>query len=392
MLNECYDNKRLIIQNHLKAIFELRGTTKQSPVLWRQIVDGTLKHVRALRALGYPTDAWDDMLIHLMLTLKEWQTSLTDATIPSFKQMTEFLLRKCQTLETVSKKAVTSIPADADSKVIKAKNTALFLANVKEKCAICNDEHFIFYCQKFLGLSTDQRFQQVISIIQIRPNNKANQVSVSEIEKLTSQANNIAGLKIGSNYNASQTTIDCMVIDHITKKLSINWIDSKAINVPKNINLAEFNFHISTFWQLTCVGQVKLWHIKDCSNSQAYTREERSCEEYFRQTTQRNEQGRFIVRLSTKEKELERLGKSKSTATKRFYSLERKFRQQQRLKQEYVEFMKEYLTLGHMQKIKDDQEVSNHTYYLLHHAVIKQSPPSCAWYSTLPARQAAGFC
>ncbi|XP_018368747.1 PREDICTED: uncharacterized protein LOC108764844 [Trachymyrmex cornetzi] len=486
-----------------KAIFELPGTSRENPVSLRQIIDATKID---------------------MITLKEWQTSLPDAkSISSFKQMTEFLLRKCQALETVSKKAVTSAPANTDSKVIKAKNTSSFLANVKEKCPICKDEHFIFHCQKFLGLSTEQRFQQVkshklctvyaLAIIKSESANSATEfvsseseagkegqaqdtvvatsariddvsnatqvllstamvkvydrtgkshncralldngsqshfitkdlarrldlktkqinVTVSGIGRVASQANDIARLKIGSNYNAFQTTIDCMVINRITNRLPSNRIDSKTIDIPKNINLADPNFHIPAdidlligaeiFWQLTRVGQIKrinnqvilqktqlgwlvagkistatkilgtlhchlsinndeldkkltqFWHIEDCSISQAYTREERSCEEYFRQTTRRNEQGRFIVRLPTKEKELEKLGESKSIATRRFYSLERKFRQQPKLKQEYVEFMKEYLMLGHMQRIKDDQEVSDHTYYLPHHAIIKQA-------------------
>ena len=59
--------------------------------------------------------------------------SLIDSTSwCSVLSMTEFLLRKCQALEAVGKKAV--IPANTNSKSIKAKNTESLLANVKEKC------------------------------------------------------------------------------------------------------------------------------------------------------------------------------------------------------------------------------------------------------------------
>lgn len=100
----------------------------------------------------------------------------------------------------------------------------------------------------------------------------------------------------------------------------------------------------------------QFWQIEDCSNRQTYTKEESLCEEYFCQTTRRDAQGHFIVKLSAKENELERLGETKSIAISRFYSLERKFRQQSGLKREYVKFVKEYSTLGHMRKITDGQE------------------------------------
>lgn len=55
-LRERYDNKRLIIQNHIKAMFDLPTVKKENGTAIRQILDGVLKHTRALRALDRPTE------------------------------------------------------------------------------------------------------------------------------------------------------------------------------------------------------------------------------------------------------------------------------------------------------------------------------------------------
>lgn len=61
-----YDNKRLIMQKHIKAIFDLPPIPKENHTTLRHVVDVTLKHTRALKTIGRPTDSWDDLLIHLV--------------------------------------------------------------------------------------------------------------------------------------------------------------------------------------------------------------------------------------------------------------------------------------------------------------------------------------
>jgi len=97
LLNERFDNKRRIVQTHIKAMFEVAPVHKENAVILRGLLDNTLKHFRALKALQRPVENWDDIMIHLILTkldsitIKEWETSRTDVTIPTFKQLTDFL-------------------------------------------------------------------------------------------------------------------------------------------------------------------------------------------------------------------------------------------------------------------------------------------------------------
>ncbi|XP_058827110.1 uncharacterized protein LOC131694791 [Topomyia yanbarensis] len=95
--------------------------------------------------------------------------------------------------------------------------------------------------------------------------------------------------------------------------------------------------------------------------------------EHFRSTLSRDKSGRFIVRLPF-DNSKPALGDSLSTATKRLISIERRFQLQSEYQQEYTAFLHEYLELGHMEEVPDDQvnKDSSECYYLPHHAMIKE--------------------
>lgn len=56
LLRERYDNKRVIVQTHIKAILELPTMTRKNAGELRQIADGVSRHVRALTALQTHAD------------------------------------------------------------------------------------------------------------------------------------------------------------------------------------------------------------------------------------------------------------------------------------------------------------------------------------------------
>jgi len=80
ILRERYDNKRVIVQTHVKTIMDLPTMTKENAIDLRRISDGIQKHLHALQALKRPTTHWDDLLVLILtskldsLTLREWET------------------------------------------------------------------------------------------------------------------------------------------------------------------------------------------------------------------------------------------------------------------------------------------------------------------------------
>lgn len=101
MLKERYDDKRLIVQRHVKALFELQPVSKENYTGLHYLVDGVLKHMKALKAIGRPTESWDDLIIYLVAgkldytTNKEWENTITDAEIPNVQRLIKFLEHRC---------------------------------------------------------------------------------------------------------------------------------------------------------------------------------------------------------------------------------------------------------------------------------------------------------
>lgn len=100
------------------------------------------------------------------------------------------------------------------------------------------------------------------------------------------------------------------------------------------------------------------------------------CLEHFRDTYQRDQQGRYFVRHPFNDRKNE-LGDSREMATKRFLSLERRLDRQPDIKLQYASFMREYESLGHMRAIAvDENEEPGSAYYIPHHCVVKPSSTS----------------
>ena len=100
----------------------------------------------------------------------------------------------------------------------------------------------------------------------------------------------------------------------------------------------------------------------------------------FSNTTYRDQSGRYVLRLPWKNpdrlKEF-KIGDSFAQALSALKRLETNFSKDNRLKVEYTRFMKEYLKLGHMTLIENEDPSNNSDYFFLpHHGVWKASSTS----------------
>ncbi|KAF0684220.1 DUF1758 domain-containing protein, partial [Aphis craccivora] len=133
---------------------------------------------------------------------------------------------------------------------------------------------------------------------------------------------------------------------------------------------------------LLSVGEVleDSWRKQGWSETEDYGRmsksnqkclEEQQALAHFQATTTRSVEGRFILRLPFKPGAAD-LGDTMTMARCRFLSVERKLQRDDNLREAYVQFMNEYLEMGHMEKI-DELESPSQVCYLPHHPVIKTS-------------------
>lgn len=116
----------------------------------------------------------------------------------------------------------------------------------------------------------------------------------------------------------------------------------------------------------------KFWKTEEPPNVFAINPLDIECERLFSTTTTRDGDGKYITRLPLLP-DHKRLGDSKQIAMKRFLLLERRFNRDSEFKNKYVEFVNEYIKLGHMRLSELQTDLSSEHYFLCHHGVFKKS-------------------
>ncbi|XP_015119530.1 uncharacterized protein LOC107042842 [Diachasma alloeum] len=201
-------------------------------------------------------------------------------------------------------------------------------------------------------------------------------------------------------------------------------MDRKSLEIPKNLPLADLDFHkpapiqgllgSSTSISILSIGQIQLsnaadvhlqktlfgwivcgsmsdesdhhqgkchftdiidefkkfWEIEDIGLIESRQSEaEAACQAHFTQHVSRKPEGRYVVALPFNEKK-DQLGTSYLQAKRRLLSLERKFKWNPKLAEDYTKVINEYMDLGHMKRIEAEVEDG---FYLPHHAVFKET-------------------
>ncbi|XP_055527316.1 uncharacterized protein LOC129719929 [Wyeomyia smithii] len=116
----------------------------------------------------------------------------------------------------------------------------------------------------------------------------------------------------------------------------------------------------------------RFWTIEERNPSSCHSVEEAACEAHFKEIISRNEQERYIVRLPVKPDVLARLGDNRRATFRMFRAMETRMAQNLHLREQYVDFMTEYATLGYMKKVDDYETPPNPCYHLPHQAVIRE--------------------
>ncbi|XP_062713961.1 uncharacterized protein LOC134290779 [Aedes albopictus] len=117
----------------------------------------------------------------------------------------------------------------------------------------------------------------------------------------------------------------------------------------------------------------RFWKTEELVLNDGYSVEERHCETVYQSSVERNDEGRYIVRMPRQPDFDVKLGASKANALRRFQLLEKRLERDAKLKEDYHAFMQEYLDLGHMRLVGTHEKEPAVAYYLPHHPVFKDS-------------------
>lgn len=93
-------------------------------------------------------------------------------------------------------------------------------------------------------------------------------------------------------------------------------------------------------------------------------------EQQFLENTVRDSEGKFVVKLLTKPKDLSKLVNNQDIVVKRFSSLEKWLERKPDIKFEYMKFIREYLVLEHMHEVDSSVIDDNALQYCLPHGCL----------------------
>ncbi|XP_067205356.1 uncharacterized protein [Linepithema humile] len=407
MLKERYDDDSLIIQKHVKALFEQPALLKENHLELRQLLDN------------------DDLLIHLVtskldhITNKEWETTIKKGEIPTFNQLTDFLSQRCRALEASSRsqrstlttqKVVkqpefditkTSTPQEKEHIVATSVNHASVSQSRQVILAtaivnVVDASGALKPCRALLDNGSQSCFITSKCVKKLGIKQYATNIPIFGLGELSTRTHGLAKIPDGitladPEFNRSSEVelllgaeifLDLLCIGKIKlsseqpvwQKTLLGWVVSgnlMLLEEPKNVTICNLSINEQLNTNLA-----RFWQIERAERQNTRTPEERICEGHFAQTYKRNSEGRFIVTLPTRDEVLRTLGESKDIALNRFRILERKLSRDAKLKEEYTDFIHEYQSLQHLRELTMNtssiQDTSLH-YYLPHHCVIKET-------------------
>lgn len=173
LLKQRYENKRMIINSHLKSLFDLPVLPKENVTSLRHFIDSFNKDLRALKSLGQDIDQWDTILLFLLsskldfASKKDWENKISSNSNPTVSEFCKFLNNRCQVLESLYHKDNNTSQGQKQSfqrgsGAISRNHVSTRMEQSKEfKCFYCQGAHCLYYCDKFLKLNGQDRCVEV---------------------------------------------------------------------------------------------------------------------------------------------------------------------------------------------------------------------------------------
>lgn len=163
----------------------------------------------------------------------------------------------------------------------------------------------------------------------------------------------------------------------LAQNTELGWLlfgaagEGERIQSPVSINISRIDTLLHKFFE-----------TEEIPERRQFTEDEQFCVDFFQKHTQRDKDGRFIIKLPFRTDPTAVLGKSRDTALKQFLHLERRFSRNEKLKRAYTDVINGYLDSDHMTMLSNTESDCltfnenglpfYNCFYLPHHAVINE--------------------
>ncbi|XP_039315534.1 uncharacterized protein LOC120360046 [Solenopsis invicta] len=224
-LHRRYNDPKLLIHNHIEAMFKSKPILNESSEQLNEIVDSITKHTRALKKLEEPTEYWDSLLIYLIVTkldvdtAREWEEQrLKLAEKPKLEDLLKCLRARATLLQTIERKK-----GIIKTKKITPGKTSTLLTK-KVSCAFCKGEHYIQNCSNFLKLSPQERSERVKQLRLctncLRKGHYSKECTFGACRKCNSKHNSLLHFEKGDQSEAKESTAATMCAANHAKVLN----------------------------------------------------------------------------------------------------------------------------------------------------------------------------
>ncbi|KAJ0177477.1 hypothetical protein K1T71_007486 [Dendrolimus kikuchii] len=176
LLCDRFDNKRLLIQNHVSSLFNMDRITQESSTTLKRMMDQFTKNMCALNSLGEPVQHWDSLLIHIIAqkldfkTYRKWEEyrgHLNREKTIKLHDFLDFMKIRTDLLETIELSRDTpQYNNDMNTKIFNHQtmlstdsidNNNLFKS--LSVCPKCSGNHKLKHCSEFLSLNNEARLK-----------------------------------------------------------------------------------------------------------------------------------------------------------------------------------------------------------------------------------------
>ena len=314
--------------------------------------------------------------------------------------------------------------------VTEKSNSSVFLATALVLIK-SNDGHYEI-CRALIDSGSQSNFISDSLVRKLNVKQSKTHINICGINNTKSKTSFSVSCSLKSPQNNYNGLIDCLVVNKVTGILPSNHVDTSNWSFLNSFKLADPKFNVpdkvdillgaeifedicynetfkydkvsptlrNTVFGWVVIGkfysnisksqekEIKICHsvieltkqLKDFWELEDLTKNENSnesfAEQFYKDTFIRLPEGKYQVNLpfDPEKRDLE-LGESKRSAIKMLFHMERKRKLNREFDKLYIEFIREYLSMNHMELIPE-KEINmsvQKTFYLPHHAVIKNT-------------------
>lgn len=165
-----FSNKRLMATNYWHAIKSQPPMRGEDAKELRKLINVFAENLAVLQNLGLETSHWNFILVDLILekldnaTRKRFELQVKGSEIPEFEMVRKFLEQQCSALEAIAATKDLKVNVQPVSITVKSakptriqNHTSAFAVQERKICIVCNQDHSLTQCDKFLKLSPVNR-------------------------------------------------------------------------------------------------------------------------------------------------------------------------------------------------------------------------------------------